>query len=125
MNECSDGCRVDIAPSEQVALSELLHWLDENLEDPSLTLAGIARRATVRVRTLSRKFRASVGTAPIQWLFIARVRRAQSLLETTTLGVERIAASVGFGSVAVFRGHFRRVVGTSPQAYRRAFQAIP
>ena len=44
------------------------------------------------------------------------------LLETTTHPVDRIAARAGFGSPTAFRDRFRRVVGTSPQAYRTAFQ---
>ena len=46
-----------------------------------------------------------------------------NLLETTDASVERIAGDVGFGSSAVLRAHFGEIVGTSPQAYRRAFKA--
>lgn len=42
------------------------------------------------------------------------------------LAVERIAAEVGFGSATTFRERFQRIVGTSPQGYRRSFrQASP
>ena len=59
---------------------------------------------------------------PAMWLAQARVRRAQHLLETSDLPVERIAGEVGFGSPTVLRERFGRLVGTSPQAYRRAFR---
>jgi transcriptional regulator GlxA family with amidase domain len=49
------------------------------------------------------------------------VRAAQRLRETSELSVERVAAEVGFGSAAVLRERFSRVVGTSPLAYHRAF----
>lgn len=110
-------------PNEQIPLSRLLEWLEENLDDESMSLEAIARQAALSVRTLSRRFKEQTDTTPLQWLFRARIRRAQVLLETTTLSVERIATSVGFGSVAAFRVHFHRVAGTSPQAYRRAFQS--
>jgi AraC-like DNA-binding protein len=74
------------------------------------------------VRSLGRHFKEQTGTTPLQWLLKARVRRAQALLETTPLSIERVASGAGFGSVAAFRQHFHRVAGTSPQAYRRAFQ---
>jgi transcriptional regulator GlxA family with amidase domain len=57
---------------------------------------------------------------PAQWLIMARIRRAQHLLETTDASIERIAGSVGFGA-ATFRDQFRRGVGISPHGYRRAF----
>jgi AraC-like DNA-binding protein len=49
----------------------------------------------------------------------------QHLLETRELSVGRIATQVELGSQTVFRDRFKRVVGTSPQAYRRAFQGSP
>jgi transcriptional regulator GlxA family with amidase domain len=72
-------------------------------------------------RTLSRRFRDEVGATPAAWVAEARVRRAQLLLETTTLSVERVATEVGFHSAAVLREHFGSMVGTSPLAYRRTF----
>ncbi|HYQ68635.1 helix-turn-helix domain-containing protein, partial [Actinophytocola sp.] len=36
--------------------------------------------------------------------------------------VDRIAGEVGFGSPTAFRERFKRVVGTSPHAYRATFQ---
>lgn len=116
---------IEYAPPtvEQVPLSRLLQWLEENLDDESMSLKKIARHGATSVRSLSRHFKAQTGMTPLQWLFGARVRRAQVLLETTKLSIERVAASVGFGSVAAFRVQFQRVAGTSPQAYRRAFQS--
>ncbi|MGX1130965.1 transcriptional regulator GlxA family with amidase domain [Streptomyces glaucescens] len=100
----------------------LLNWLADNC-DKDLTLEDIAGRAGMSTRTLNRRFREQTGTTPLQWLHRARVRRAQYLLETTSHPVERIAAQAGFGSPTAFRERFRRVVGTSPQGYRKAFRS--
>jgi transcriptional regulator GlxA family with amidase domain len=108
-------------PSDPVSLSGVLAWLEENLHD-ELALDDIARQAAMSVRSLSRHFKDQTGATPLQWLLKARVRRSQTLLETTPLPVERVAASAGFGSVAAFRLHFGRAVGTTPQGYRRAFR---
>jgi len=106
---------------DRTSMGSLLEWLEQNLRK-DLPLPVIARRAAMSTRTLSRRFREQVGTTPALWVTDARVRRAQRLLEITDLSVERIAAEVGFGSSAVLREHFGRIVGTSPQAYRRAFK---
>lgn len=105
-------------------MEPLLSWLEEH-SDRDLTLDDIAARAGTSARTLNRRFREQTGTTPLQWLHLARVRRAQHLLETTTHPVERIAVQTGFGSPTAFRDRFKRVVGTSPQAYRRAFRGAP
>ncbi|WP_225810307.1 GlxA family transcriptional regulator [Streptomyces spinosus] len=113
----------DLPPAPAgTTLEPLLAWLEDHC-DQDLTLAEIAAKAGMSTRTLNRRFREQTGTTPLQWLHRARVRRAQYLLETTAYPVERIAVQTGFGSPTAFRERFRRVVGTSPQAYRRAFRA--
>ncbi|MFC5804622.1 GlxA family transcriptional regulator [Streptomyces formicae] len=102
-------------------LEPLLRWMEENAGH-ELTLAGIAEHAGMSPRTVNRRFREQTGTTPLQWLHRARIRQAQHLLETTAHPVDRIAAQVGFGSPTAFRDRFKRQVGTSPQAYRRAFR---
>lgn len=102
-------------------LEPLLSWMEENVHH-ELTLDEIAGRAGMSTRTLNRRFREQTGTSPLQWLHRARIRQAQYLLENTGHPVERIASQVGFGSPTAFRDRFRRVAGTSPNAYRRAFQ---
>ncbi|HEV7649825.1 MAG TPA: helix-turn-helix domain-containing protein [Actinophytocola sp.] len=103
-------------------LEPLLRWMEDNTTR-DLTLDDIAARAGMSTRTLNRRFREQTGTTPLQWLHRARIRQAQYLLEATTHSVERIAGQVGFGSPTAFRDRFRRVVGTSPNAYRATFQA--
>jgi transcriptional regulator GlxA family with amidase domain len=44
------------------------------------------------------------------------------LLENSDHAIERIARQAGFGSPTAFRERFRRVVGTTPHAYRSAFR---
>jgi transcriptional regulator GlxA family with amidase domain len=111
------------SPSEAGAMTPLLTWMEQNLSR-ELPLPVIARRAAMSTRTLSRRFREQVGATPAAWLALARVRRAQQLLETTDLAIERVAAEAGFGSAAVMREHFGTVVGTNPVSYRRAFSSV-
>jgi len=101
-------------------IARLLEWIEQNLRS-DLPLSLIARRAAMSSRTFSRRFREQVGITPARWVVQARVRRAQRLLETTDLSVESVAADVGFNSATVMREHFGEILGTTPQAYRRAF----
>jgi len=107
-------------PSSSASLAPLLQWLQENLHRP-VSLEEMACQAAASPRTFSRRFRQQTGTTPVQWLLTARVRRAQSLLETTDLAIERVATQSGFESAPTFRDRFHRTVGLSPSAYRKAF----
>ncbi|MGI5400172.1 GlxA family transcriptional regulator [Streptomyces sp. CA-135486] len=102
-------------------IEPLLRWMEDNARR-DLSLDDLAAQAGMSVRTLNRRFREQTGASPLQWLQRARIRQAQYLLETTGHPVDRIATQVGFGSPTAFRDHFKRLVGTSPHAYRRAFQ---
>lgn len=102
-------------------LEPVLRWMEANAHR-HFTLAEIAAYAHVSTRTLSRRFQEQTGTTPLQWLHRARLRQAQTLLETTSHSVERIAGQLGFGSPTTFRERFKSLVGVSPQAYRRTFR---
>jgi transcriptional regulator GlxA family with amidase domain len=102
-------------------LEPTLRWLRERLDRP-VTLTQIAARIGTSPRTANRLFKEQTGTTPVQWLLHQRVSHAQELLETTDLSIEEIAAHCGFGTAISMRQHFARRAGTSPQAYRRAFQ---
>jgi transcriptional regulator GlxA family with amidase domain len=101
-------------------LAATLDWAIANLHEP-LSVETMARRALMSPRTFARRFRAVAGTTPLQWVLRQRILLAQRLLETTDLPIDVIAQRCGFGSAAVLRTHFRRVLDTSPVTYRRTF----
>ena len=102
------------------SLARVTDWMVENL-DQDLTVDQLARRALMSSRTFARRFRADTGTTPAAWLNRQRILRAQQLLEKTSRGLEEIASEAGFGTAAVMRHHFLKVLQTTPTAYRRAF----
>lgn len=87
-----------------------------------LPVATMARRASMSPRTFARHFKATTGMTPHRWIQQERVRLSQLLLESTDDSVEEIARRTGFAQAQLLRLHFKRVVGTSPIAYRRAFR---
>ena len=98
-------------------IASVADWMAGNLRD-AITIEALADRAAMSVRTFTRRFRAATGTAPIEWLIRLRVRRAQDLLETTDAPIDQVAHEAGFGAPETLRHHFRKVVGTSPSAWR-------
>ncbi|MCT2582787.1 helix-turn-helix domain-containing protein [Actinophytocola gossypii] len=105
------------------SLSPVLAWMLDNLAIDH-TVAALAGRARMSERTFARRFVAETGTTPHRWLTMQRVLHARRLLEDTRLPVEDIAARCGFGSAALLRHHFNRVVGVAPKDYRRTFGAV-
>jgi transcriptional regulator GlxA family with amidase domain len=109
--------------ADEQPLAATLDWALARL-DHELSVEDLARQALMSPRTFARRFRDSTGTTPLQWLLGQRVLLAKRLLETTTSPVELVALQCGFGSATALRTHFKKLVGTSPLAYRRAFDQV-
>lgn len=102
--------------------SDTRQWVLSRLSEP-LTLQDMAGHAHMSERTFTRRFRAEVGTSPLQWLVQSRLTQARGLLESSELTVARIATACGFGDPVALRKHFQTHLGLSPLAYRRAHHA--
>jgi len=101
--------------------ADTVTWLQEHLDEP-VTVEDLALRSAMSPRTFARRFLAATGTTPYQWLLGQRVQLAQRLLEVSNLSIESVAERSGFCTGGNLRKHFSRIVHTSPQAYRHAFQ---
>ena len=108
-------------PELQGRLARATEWALAHL-GRYLGVEDLARAAALSKRSLVRRFHAELGSTPHRWLVQQRVLAAQRRLETSRASVEEIAASVGFGTAQTLRIHFRRILRTSPDAYRRKFE---
>ena len=105
------------------SLAPVTDWMLENLR-ADLSVEQLAARAHMSPRTFARRFKADLGATPAAWLARQRIIHAQRLLERTDLGLDRIAWESGFGSAAVLRQNFARVLGITPTAYRARFPSV-
>lgn len=69
---------------------------------------------------LSRACRATCGRSALALLIDRRLYEARRLLRDTTLPVQDIAETTGFGSAAYFSRAFRAGIGASPSEFRHA-----
>ncbi|UUV29475.1 helix-turn-helix domain-containing protein [Amycolatopsis roodepoortensis] len=115
---------LSVPATDDQGLAPVLDWARAHLDRP-LTIEDLARRAMMSRRTFYRRLQQATGTTPLQWLLTQRLSRAQSLLESTALPVERIAELSGLGTANNLRHHFLKQVGVSPGAYRNAFPRQP
>jgi transcriptional regulator GlxA family with amidase domain len=113
-----------LAATPNGGLAATRAWMLERLK-ASLSVETMARHAGYSDRTFARRFVAETGISPLRWLTRQRVLEAQRLLEVTDLGIDAVASESGLGSAAALRKHFGRELGTSPSAYRRAFDRRP
>lgn len=65
------------------------------------------------------KFKRTTGESPAAYLARLRAQRAMALLRTSDLGLEAVAAQVGYANAFAFSKAFKRETGLAPGAYRK------
>jgi AraC family transcriptional regulator, transcriptional activator FtrA len=103
-------------------IGEVMDWARSKLLEP-IGIGDMAKHAAMSERTLLRRFRESTGLSPIVWLQRERMFQARELLEASSLSLADVSAQCGYESLETFRVAFKRVVGTSPAAYRTRFRS--
>lgn len=103
-------------------LPELQSWVLENL-DKALTVEVLAKRASMSPRNFARVFSRAMRITPGKYVERLRVETARRRLEETDHSLKKIASQCGFGSAAVMRTVFQRLLGTAPGRYRQHFRS--
>ncbi len=109
---------VPLRPGRSIGMA--MDWARQHLA-MQIVLGDMSASANMSERTFLRKFRQTVGLTPMRWLQRERIFRAQELLEATDDPLGDIAYQCGYQSLETFRVSFKRIVGTSPAAYRCQF----
>jgi AraC-like DNA-binding protein len=108
-------------PATRAEMYRRLHRARDYLEscyDQPLTVAAIARVASLSPFHFQRLFREAFGRTPMQYLQARRLAVAQRLLASTDRPVTDICFDVGFESLGAFSWLFRRRLGLSPKEFR-------
>jgi AraC family transcriptional regulator len=93
--------------------------------DATITIKDLAALIKVSPSHFSRAFSTSFDETPHGYVMRRRVERAQGLMLTTDASLVQIAADCGLADQAHFSKIFRRFVGESPGAWRRARASAP
>ncbi|MEU4407088.1 helix-turn-helix domain-containing protein [Streptosporangium sp. NPDC023963] len=113
---------LSVPDSDDDTLAMTMDWASRNLDQP-LTIDAMAKQAGMSNRTFFRKLQAATGLTPLKWLLNQRLSRAQSLLETTDLPIERVSEASGLGTATNLRRHFTTHFGVTPTDYRHSLSA--
>ncbi len=110
--------KVDYLVSIPVALRKIQDYVKANLQK-TLTIPELARVAECSPASLHRLFKQFSASTPSAWVTATRITKAKQLLCSTTLPIYVIAAQIGIVDPFHFSKLFKRVVGQSPQVFRR------
>lgn len=99
------------------SLQSVKALVESDLEG-NLTVAQLARAAGLSPYHFSRKFCASTGQSPHQFVIARRLERARSLI-AAGIGIADAAIGSGFSSQSHLHHHFRTAFGITPGEFQR------
>jgi AraC-like DNA-binding protein len=103
-------------------IETVVHEIEKHADRPQ-PLARLAAQAGMSPFHFLREFKRVVGTTPHQFVLSLRLRRAAARLRHSRDPVLQIAFEAGFSDLSEFNRRFRRLLGTSPRAYRASCTA--
>jgi transcriptional regulator GlxA family with amidase domain len=114
--------QLSIQAADREPLRELVEWIPDHLTE-DLSVAELAERAAMSPRHFARVFASELNMTPARFVELQRVEAARRRLEESSDGLERVAATCGFGGAEVMRRAFVRSIRVSPSDYRSRFRS--
>ena len=99
-------------------LRRVRNFIETHLGD-DLSIETLAKEACLSPFHFARAFKAATGKAPHGYLMHRRIEKAKSLISERRLSLAEVSDVCGFSSQPYFTRWFKRMVGTTPGAYRR------
>jgi AraC-like DNA-binding protein len=104
-------------PDPKQRINQTIAYMKQHLEEPLhvSTLASLANFSPSHYTALFKQF---TGYTPTDYVIRLRMHWARQLLDTTSLPIKRIAASLGYDDPFYFSRVFKAVNEASPTEYR-------
>lgn len=108
----------DLPDDDKQFLSKLVIIIEENMDQPELSVAEIEKKVAMSRMQLYRKLKTLTGMTPSEFIKHIRLKHASHLLATTKLTVSEIFYRTGFNSQSYFFREFKKRYHCAPNEYR-------
>jgi AraC family transcriptional regulator len=105
-------------------VSRVTAYIDTHLES-TIRAQDLTQIVKLSVSRFFRAFKVSFGTPPLEYVARRRIDLACELMVATDQSICQIALACGLCDQSHFCRVFRRIIGVSPSAWRRANRAGP
>ena len=102
----------------ETSLFQVRTHVRENL-DKEITLKDLAQLVGISESSFSRRFKASMGITPYQYVIQERLEAAKHMLLHGDISLAHVAAATGFSSQSHFTTVFKKLTHMTPLQYRR------
>jgi AraC-like DNA-binding protein len=108
--------------TDEEFLKKLNSFLMDNISETDLNVERIAEIMRISVSTLYRKLKALTDLNSVEYIRLARLKKAAELLSEGNYRINEISFLVGFSSPSYFATSFQKQFGISPSQFVRKLQ---
>ena len=108
--------------TDEEFLKKLNSFLMDNISENDLNVERIAEMMRISVSTLYRKLKALTDLNSVEYIRLARLKKAAELLSEGNYRINEISYLVGFSSPSYFATSFQKQFGISPSQFVRKLQ---
>ncbi|NGP46587.1 helix-turn-helix domain-containing protein [Bacillaceae bacterium SIJ1] len=110
------------AAGEETVL-RMKRYIDQHFSEPSLTNYDVAKVIGLPEKYISQLFKQQTGQSISEYVMDLRLRESMTMLTETNETVQAISECVGYNSPHSFRRAFKRIIGLTPQQYRKTMRS--
>lgn len=101
---------------------QIIMYIEENYKSP-FSLSAISKFMGYNANYLCSAFKKDTGITIIDYLNFARIHRAMEFLSYSNIDIASAGYRTGFNNPSHFSRTFKKLVGVSPDYYKRGFPA--
>lgn len=113
----ANACRSNTVKDDSLS-AIAIHYMKENLEK-HLSLQDLAQQLELSPSHFSLVFKKETGHAPLTYFNLLKIQQACFLLDRTDMKTNQVCYKVGIEDAYYFSRLFNKIMGMSPQEYRR------
>ncbi|MDF2191264.1 hybrid sensor histidine kinase/response regulator transcription factor [Paraflavitalea sp. CAU 1676] len=108
---------VRIDSSDEIMLQKIVLFLEQNINNPQLSVEGLSKQFGMSRSTLYTKLLQITGQTPVEYIRSFRLEKAAVLMEKSNMTIAEIAYHVGFTTPNYFARSFKHKFGILPSEY--------
>ena len=109
---------IQMKSADEKLMERLTKYINDNLDNPELNVANIAKEIGISRVHLYRKLKELTNQSTRDFVRNIRLKQAADLLASKNLSVTEVTYATGFSHVSKFSSSFKEFYGCSPKEYK-------
>ncbi len=114
--------QIAISSPDEMFLKKAIEIVEANMADSDFNVNVFIREMGMSRSVVYRKLKALTDQSTIDFIKVAKLKRAAQMLQDASLTVTEVAYGTGFTDVKYFRNCFREQFGVPPTVYRKTHE---